>query len=157
MPLAMILRGTIVGRMVPAFRVMQERIDEVNRILREQITGVRVVRAFVREDQEQARFAGANVELTDTSLRAGRLMAAMFPTVTLPINVSGVAVLWVGADRIIDGSLQVGSLVAYLSYLIQIMMAIVMATFMVSMIPRAAVAARRIQEGLETDPPGVPP
>lgn len=157
MPLAVILLGTIVGRMVPAFRVMQERIDEVNRILREQITGVRVVRAFVREDQEQARFAGANVELTDTSLRAGRLMAAMFPTVTLLINVSGVAVLWVGADRIIDGSLQVGSLVAYLSYLIQIMMAIVMATFMVSMIPRAAVAAGRIQEVLETDTSVVPP
>src|SRR3546814_18184331 len=115
MPLAMILRGTIVGRMVPAFRVMQERIDEVNRILREQITGVRVVRAFVREEQEQARFAVANVELTDTSLRAGRLMAAMFPTVTLLINVSSVAVLWVGADRISDGSLQVGSLVAYRS------------------------------------------
>lgn len=157
MPLAVILLGTIVGRMVPAFRVMQERIDEVNRILREQITGVRVVRAFVREDQEQARFAGANVELTDTSLRAGRLMAAMFPTVTLLINVSSVAVLWVGADRIIDGSLQVGSLVAYLSYLIQIMMAIVMATFMVSMIPRAAVAAGRIQEVLETDTSVVPP
>jgi len=157
MPLAVILLGTIVGRMVPAFRVMQERIDEVNRILREQITGVRVVRAFVREDQEQARFAVANVELTDTSLQAGRLMAAMFPTVTLLINVSSVAVLWVGADRISDGSLQVGSLVAYLSYLIQIMMAIVMATFMVSMIPRAAVAARRIQEVLETDTSVVPP
>lgn len=157
MPLAVILLGTIVGRMVPAFRVMQERIDEVNRILREQITGVRVVRAFVREEQEQARFAGANVELTDTSLRAGRLMAAMFPTVTLLINVSSVAVLWVGADRISDGSLQVGSLVAYLSYLIQIMMAIVMATFMVSMIPRAAVAAGRIQEVLETDTSVVPP
>jgi ATP-binding cassette subfamily B protein len=157
MPLAVILLGTIVGRMVPAFRVMQERIDEVNRILREQITGVRVVRAFVREEQEQARFAVANVELTDTSLRAGRLMAAMFPTVTLLINVSSVAVLWVGADRISDGSLQVGSLVAYLSYLIQIMMAIVMATFMVSMIPRAAVAARRIQEVLETDTSVVPP
>src|SRR3546814_12943838 len=84
-------------------------------------------------------------------------MAAMFPTVTLLINVSSVAVLWVGADRISDGSLQVGSLVAYLSYLIQIMMAIVMATFMVSMIPRAAVAARRIQEVLETDTSVLPP
>lgn len=157
MPVAVILLGGVVARMVPAFRVMQERIDEVNRILREQITGVRVVRAFVREEQEEARFAVANDELTGTSLRAGRLMAAMFPTVTLIINVSSVGVLWVGADRISDGSLQVGSLVAYLSYLIQILMAIVMATFMVSMIPRAAVAAGRIQEVFETDSSVVPP
>ena len=117
--------------MVPAFRLMQDRIDQINRVLREQITGIRVVRAFVREPQESDRFAAANADLTEVSLRAGRLMSSMFPTVNLLINISSVAVLWIGADRIASGELQVGSLVAYLSYLVQILMSVVMATFMV--------------------------
>jgi ATP-binding cassette, subfamily B, multidrug efflux pump len=150
-PAAVIVLGSIVSRMVPAFQGMQLRIDRVNRVLREQITGIRVVRAFVREPEETARFAEANSELTATALRSGRLMAAMFPTVMLIINLSSVAVLWVGADRIDAGSMQIGSLVAYLSYLIQILMAVVMATFMVSMIPRAAVAAGRIEDVLRTE------
>ena len=150
-PVAAIVLGTIVSRMVPAFRLMQERIDQINRVLREQITGIRVVRAFVREPQERRRFAAANQELTDTSLRAGRLMASMFPTVNLVINFSSVAVLWLGASRIQDGHMQVGSLVAYLTYLIQILMSVVMATFMISMIPRASVSAGRIQEVLDTE------
>ncbi len=137
--------------MVPAFRLMQVRIDQINRVLREQITGIRVVRAFVREPEETSRFAHANAELTETSLRAGRLMASMFPTVNLVINVSSVAVLWLGADRIASGQMQVGSLVAYLSYLVQILMSVVMATFMISMIPRASVSAGRIQEVLDTE------
>lgn len=149
-PAAVIVLGSVVAKMVPAFQGMQLRIDRVNRVLREQITGMRVVRAFVREPEETARFAEANRELTDTALRSGRLMAAMFPTVMLIINLSSVAVLWVGANRIDAGSMQLGSLVAYLSYLIQILMAVVMATFMVSMIPRAAVAAGRIEEVLDT-------
>jgi ATP-binding cassette subfamily B protein len=157
MPGAVILLGSIVSRMVPAFQLMQIRIDRVNAVLREQITGIRVVRAFVREPQEAVRFAGANAELTDTSLRAGRLMAATFPTVGLIINVSSLAVLWIGADRISAGDMQVGSLVAYLSYLIQILIAVVMATFMASMIPRAAVAADRIVEVLDTDSSVRPP
>ena len=146
MPAAAIVLGIIVSRMVPAFRVMQERIDQINRVLREQITGIRVVRAFVREPEETQRFATANEELTDTSLRAGRLMSSMFPTVNLLINLSSVGVLWIGANRVADGDIQVGSLVAYLSYLVQILMSVVMATFMVSMIPRARcrpVASRR--------------
>ncbi len=151
-PVAALLLGVVVGRMVPAFRLMQERIDQINRILREQITGIRVVRAFVREPEEKARFARANAELTDTSLRAGRLMATMFPTVNLVINWSSVAVLWLGAMRIQEGRLQVGALIAYLSYLIQILMSVVMATFMVSMIPRASIAAGRIQEVIDTRP-----
>ena len=150
MPAAIAILGFVVSRMVPAFQAMQSRIDEVNRVLREQITGIRVVRAFAREPEEGTRFAGANAELTDTSLRAGRLMAAMFPTVTLIINASSIGVLWVGADRIADGSLQIGSLIAYLTYLILILVAVVMATFMMSMVPRAAVAAARIQEVLDT-------
>ena len=156
-PVAAVVLGAIVARMVPAFRLMQERIDQINRVLREQITGIRVVRAFVREPQERARFAVANDELTDVSLRAGRLMASMFPTVNVVINVSSVAVLWIGSDRIAAHQLQVGSLIAYLTYLLQILMSVVMATFMVSMIPRASVSAGRIQEVLDTEPSVVSP
>jgi ATP-binding cassette subfamily B multidrug efflux pump len=152
MPAAVLILGQRIYRMVPAFQLMQTRIDRVNSVLREQITGIRVVRAFVREPQEAERFAGANAELTDTSLRAGRLMATMFPTVQLIINVSSIGVLWIGANRINSGAMQIGSLVAYLTYLIQILMAVIMATFMVSMIPRAAVAAERIVEVLDTEP-----
>jgi ATP-binding cassette subfamily B multidrug efflux pump len=157
MPLAAIILGFLVSMMVPAFRLMQERIDQVNRVLREQITGLRVVRAFVREPQEEKRFNEANQDLTDVSLRAGRLMASMFPTVNFLINASSVAVLWIGASQISAGKIQVGSLVAYLTYLVQILMSVVMATFMVSMIPRASVSADRIQEVLDTDVTVEPP
>ena len=150
-PIAAVILGTIVGRMVPAYRVMQDRIDQINRVLREQITGIRVVRAFVREPEERTRFDDANSDLTDTSLRAGRLMAGMFPTVNLIINFSSVAVLWLGASRIQSGHMHIGSLVAYLSYLIQILMSVMMATFMISMIPRSSVSAGRIQEVLDTE------
>ena len=157
MPGAVLLLGSIVARMVPSFQQMQVRIDRVNGVLREQITGIRVVRAFVREPQEAERFEAANHDLTETSLRTSRLMAATFPTVGLIINISSIAVLWIGADRIADGKMQVGSLVAYLSYLIQILIAVVMSTFMASMIPRAAVAADRIVEVLGTDSSVRPP
>ncbi len=157
MPGAVLVLGLIVSRMVPAFQLMQVRVDRVNSVLREQITGVRVVRAFVREPEEQARFAVANDELTETSLRTGRLMAATFPTVGFIVNISSLAVLWIGADRINSGEMQVGSLVAYISYLIQILIAVVMATFMASMIPRASVAADRIAEVLDTDSSVRPP
>ncbi|MCP3991640.1 MAG: ABC transporter ATP-binding protein [Actinomycetia bacterium] len=157
MPVTVIVLGSIVYRMVPAFRLMQVRVDRVNAVLREQITGIRVVRAFVREPEEQKRFARANAELTETSLRAGRLMALLFPTIGLIMNASSLAVLWIGADRIASGQMQLGSVVAYLSYLIQVLMGVVMATFVVSMIPRASVAAERIQEVLDTDSSVVPP
>jgi ATP-binding cassette subfamily B protein len=156
-PAAVIILGQVVYRMVPAFQAMQVRIDRVNLVLREQITGMRVVRAFVREPQEVDRFADANAELTEVSLRAGRLMAAVFPTVMLIINMSSIAVLWLGADRIDAGQMDLGSLVAYLSYLVQILMAVVMATFMVSMIPRASVAGERISEVLATETTVRPP
>jgi ATP-binding cassette subfamily B protein len=157
MPSAAVILGLIVSRMVPAFRSMQERIDQINRVLREQITGIRVVRAFVREPQERRRFTEANDDLTEVSLRAGRLMSSMFPTVNLLINTASIAVLWIGADHIASGQVQIGTLVAYLSYLVHIMMSVVMATFTISMVPRAAVSSERIQEILETPSSVVPP
>jgi ATP-binding cassette subfamily B protein len=150
-PVLLVALGTIIVRMVPQFRRMQARIDTVNRVLREQLTGIRVVRAFVREGIETERFAEANRAVTDSALRAGRLMALMFPTVMLILNVSSVAVIWFGAFRIDDGSMQVGTLIAFLSYLVQILMAVMMATFMAMMIPRASVCADRITEVLETE------
>ena len=156
-PLEIVVAGAIIAAMTPAFQQMQERIDRINAVLREQITGVRVVRAFTREPTESARFAEANHRLTESSLRAARLMAAVFPAVTLLVNLSSVALLWIGADRIEDGSTQIGSLVAYLTYLLQILLAVTMAAFMVSMIPRAAVAAERIVEVLDTESSVRPP
>ncbi len=156
-PILIVVLGIIISRTVPTFQVMQLKVDRVNAVLREQITGVRVVRAFVREPQEVERFAKANDDLTATSLRAGRLMSLMFPTVTLFISMSSVAVLWLGANRINSGEMELGSVVAYLSYLVQVLVAVVMLTFMVSMIPRAAVAAERITEVLNTDSSVIPP
>jgi ATP-binding cassette subfamily B protein len=156
-PILIVVLGIIISRTVPTFQMMQLKVDRVNAVLREQITGVRVVRAFVREPQEVERFAKANDDLTATSLRAGRLMSLMFPTVTLFISMSSVAVLWLGANRINSGEMELGSVVAYLSYLVQVLVAVVMLTFMVSMIPRAAVAAERITEVLNTDSSVIPP
>ena len=151
MPVLVLSLTAVVSRMVPQFRVMQERIDGINRVLREQITGIRVVRAFVRERQETQRFSGANAELTATSLSAGRLMAFMFPIVMLIINGSSVAVIWFGGNRIASGELTIGSLIAFLSYFVLILMSVMMATFVASMAPRAAVCADRIGEVLNTD------
>ncbi|MGE0880005.1 MAG: ABC transporter ATP-binding protein [Acidimicrobiia bacterium] len=150
-PVLLIVIGSVISRMIPRFRLMQERIDRINEVLREQLTGVRVVRAFVREPEETARFRDGNDELTATSLSAGRLMAAMFPSVTVVINISSVAVLWLGSNRIADGTMTIGALVAFLTYLTQILMAVMMATFMAVLAPRAAVSAERIQEVLDTE------
>jgi ATP-binding cassette, subfamily B, multidrug efflux pump len=147
----------IVTRMVPSFRAMQGRIDEVNRLLREQITGVRVVRAFVREPHETRRFADANDELTVVAIRAGRWLATMFPAVLLILNVSSVAVLWFGGHRVENGQMEVGALTAFLAYLVQILMSVMMATFMLMMVPRSAVCADRILEVLDTDTSVAPP
>ncbi len=155
-PALLISVSLIVVRMVPSFRAMQERIDEVNRLLREQITGVRVVRAFVREEHETERFATANNDLTTVALRAGRWQALLFPVVILILNASSVAVLWFGGHRVESGQMQVGSLTAFLAYLVQILMSVMMATFMMMMIPRAAVCADRIMEVLGTESSVVP-
>jgi ATP-binding cassette subfamily B multidrug efflux pump len=149
--------GVVVSQMVPSFREVQTRIDDVNRILREQISGIRVVRAFVREPRETRRFAEANDGLTAVSVRAGRWMATMFPLVMLVINLSSVAVIWFGGHRVDDGQMQVGALTAFLSYLMQILMSVMMGTFMLMQIPRSAVCADRIAEVLDTEPSVVPP
>ncbi len=149
-PLLIAAIALVITRMVPQFRVMQERIDAINRTLREQITGMRVVRAFVREPHETARFGDVNAELSETALRAGRLQSFFFPIVVLVLNVSSVAVLWIGADRIDRGQLRIGALVAFLSYLALILMSVMMASFLAVLIPRAAVCAERIEEVLAT-------
>jgi len=156
-PILILAVALIIARMRPLFRKMQVRIDRVNQVMREQITGIRVIRAFVRDDREQARFSTANDDLTDVSLRAGKLMALMFPTVMLIVNLSSVAVLWFGGHRIDGGQMQIGALTAFLSYLMQILMSIMMATFMFVMIPRAEVCAERIREVLMTKSSVEPP
>ncbi|MDH6464293.1 ATP-binding cassette subfamily B multidrug efflux pump [Micromonospora sp. A200] len=156
-PVLAIALGLVVRRMVPGFREMQTRIDTVNRVLREQITGIRVIRAFVREPYETDRFGVANADLTATSLRVGRLMALIFPVIMLVLNVSSVAVLWFGAQRVDADQMQIGALTAFLQYLMQILMAVMMATFMLMMVPRAAVCAERIVEVLDTESSVVPP
>ena len=149
-PILAVLLGLIIGSMVPSFRKMQERIDRINEILREQLTGIRIVRAFVREPEEKKRFNDANAAVTEVALRGGRLQALMFPTATLVINISSVAVVWFGSDRINAGLMQPGAMVAFLTYLTQILMSVMMATWMAALIPRASVSAERIQEVLNT-------
>ncbi|WP_329278498.1 ABC transporter ATP-binding protein [Streptomyces sp. NBC_00691] len=156
-PVLAVSVSLIVRRMRPLFRTMQERLDTVNRVLREQITGNRVIRAFVKDDYEEERFRGANAELTDVSMATGRLMALMFPVVMTVVNISSVAVVWFGAHRIDSGGMQIGALTAFLAYLMQIVMAVMMATFMFMMVPRAEVCAERIEEVLATESSVVPP
>ena len=156
-PVLGIAVSLIVKRMRPLFRTMQTRLDTVNRVLREQITGNRVIRAFVRDTYEEKRFRGANTELTAVALSTGRLMALMFPTVMTVVNVSSVAVIWFGAHRIDSGGMEIGALTAFIAYLMQIVMSVMTATFMFMMVPRAEVCAERIQEVLGTDSSVVPP
>jgi ATP-binding cassette, subfamily B, multidrug efflux pump len=156
-PVLVIAIALIVVRMVPLFRSMQARIDVVNRVLREQLSGIRVVRAFVRERDEAERFAEANAALTSTALQAGRLMVLIFPTVMLILNASSVAVLWFGAARVNSGEMQIGALTAFLMYLMLILTSVMMATFMAIMIPRAAVSSDRISAVLNTESSVTPP
>ncbi|MGW2819822.1 ABC transporter ATP-binding protein [Streptomyces sp. NPDC001443] len=147
----------IVRRLRPLFRAMQVRLDTVNRVLREQITGNRVIRAFVRDEYEQQRFRKANTDLTEMALGTGNLLALMFPVVMTTVNVSSIAVVWFGAHRIDSGGMEIGDLTAFLAYLMQIVMSVMMATFMFMMVPRAEVCAERIQEVLDTSSSVVPP
>jgi ATP-binding cassette subfamily B protein len=151
-PLLGVAVTLIIRRMRPLFRQMQERLDNINRVLREQITGVRVIRAFVRDPQERDRFAGASTQLFESALGAGKLMALMFPSVMLVLNLSTVAVVWFGGHLIADGSMQIGSLTAFITYLAQILMSVMMATFMFMLVPRAEVSAERIMEVTDTQP-----
>ena len=156
-PVLGIIVTVLVKRMRPLFKLMQVRIDGINRVLREQITGIRVIRAFVRDEPERERFQQANTEVYDVALGSGKLMGLMFPAVMSVINISSVAVLWFGGHLINDGSMQIGSLTAFLSYLLQVLMAVMMSTFMLMMIPRAEVCAERIKEVLDTETSVVPP
>ena len=150
-PVLLLSIGTIIVRVVPQFRDMQIRIDKVNQVLREQIVGMRVIRAFVREPMETERFDLANSRLTRTATVTSRYMSTMFPTVMLVLNISSAAAVWVAADRIGVGEMKIGSLIAFLTYLVQILMAVMMATFVAVMWPRAAVCADRILEVLNTE------
>jgi ATP-binding cassette subfamily B multidrug efflux pump len=156
-PVLVTVLGLIIRRMVPQFREMQKRIDTVNSVLREQLAGIRVVRAFVREPAEVERFDDASTALSQTAERAGRLMALLFPTVLLVANLSSIAVLWFGASRVASGQMQIGALTAFLAYLVQILMSVTMATMMLMMVPRATVSAERIQEVLNTESSVRPP
>ncbi|MDA8438723.1 MAG: ABC transporter ATP-binding protein [Propionibacterium sp.] len=149
--------GILISNLAPLFRLMQSRIDGVNRVLREQISGIRVVRAFVREPYESQRFGHTNQELTDVTLSVGRWMAAMFPTVMFVMNLSSVGVLWFGAYRLDAGHIQIGQLTAFLTYIMQILMSVMMASMMLVMAPRASVSAGRILEVLDTESSVVPP
>jgi ATP-binding cassette subfamily B protein len=151
-PLLGVIVLLIISRMRPLFREMQDRLDGINRVLREQIAGVRVIRAFVRDPQERDRFAGASTQLFDVQLGAGKLMALMFPSVMLVLNVSTTAVVWFGGHLIANGSMQIGSLTAFITYLAQILMSVMMATFMFMLVPRAEVSAERIMEVIDTEP-----
>jgi len=152
-----IIVSLIVRRMRPLFRLMQTRIDGINRVLREQISGVRVIRAFVRDPVERERFGGANTELFDVSLGVGRLIALMFPSVMLVLNLSSIAVLWFGGHRVASGGMEIGALTAFLSYLLQILISVMMATFVFMMVPRAEVSSERIMEVVDTEPDLLPP
>jgi ATP-binding cassette subfamily B protein len=156
-PVLMAITGLLLSRLHPVFTAMQDRIDDINSVLREQITGLRVVRAFVREPVERERFGMANAALTATALTTGRLMAVMFPLILLVQNGASVAVVWYGAVRINNGETTIGSLVAFLGYIVLVLMSVMMASFMVMMLPRAAVSGKRIMEALDAEPSVVPP
>ena len=151
-PVLLVVVGLVVGRMLPLFRSYQDKLDAINRVMREQLTGIRVVRAFVREDAERQRFEGANAGIARVGERVGGLFVLLFPLVMLVLDVTVVGVIWFGGHQVGDGGVEVGTLIAFMSYLMQILMGIVMASFMTIMIPRAAVCAERISEVLATEP-----
>lgn len=157
MPILALVVAGLMSQLHPAFTTMQDRIDDVNTVLREQITGLRVVRAFVREPTERERFEQANAGLTATALRTGRLMAVMFPLILTVQNGASVAVIWFGAQRIDAGATSIGSLVAFLGYIVLVLMSVMMASFMFVMLPRAAVSGQRIMEALDAESSVVAP
>ena len=151
-PVLLVAVGLIVSRMLPLFRSYQDKLDAINRVMREQLTGIRVIRAFVREQAERQRFEDANTDIARVGERVGQLFVLLFPLVMLVLDVTIVGVIWFGGHQVGDGDVEVGTLIAFMSYLMQILMGIVMASFMTIMIPRAAVCAERISEVLATAP-----
>jgi len=156
-PIMGVFIGLVMTRAIPLFMSMQKKIDRINQVTREFLSGVRVIRAFDRTVYEGQRFDVANEDLTTTTLKVGRLFALMFPTLTVILNLSTVAIMWFGGKQIADGSMPIGDLTAFLTYIIQILFAVLMATIMFVMVPRAAVSAQRIMEVLDTQPTIVDP
>ena len=152
LPIMFVFIGLVMRQAIPLFRAMQAKIDRINQVTREALAGVRVIRAFVRVDHEERRFDAANRDLFDTSLRVNRLFAITFPVMMAIFNLSSVAVMWFGAERIGSGAMPIGNLTAFLTYLMQILMSVLMAVFMFIMVPRAAVSADRINDVLDTQP-----
>ncbi|NLT53789.1 MAG: ABC transporter ATP-binding protein [Actinomycetales bacterium] len=152
LPLLALVVGAIVRSAVPQFRAMQRKLDAINRVMRENLTGIRVIRAFVRTAHEERRFGEANADLTRTALTVGRLFALAFPSIMLIMNLTTVAVVWFGGHLVDDGTMPIGDLTAFLSYVMQILFSVMMAVFMVVMVPRAAASAERVQEVLATEP-----
>ncbi len=151
-PIMAVVIGAIVSQAVPLFRSVQTKIDGINAVLRENLAGIRVIRAFVRTRSEEARFERANDELTDTSLRVARLFALMMPALMLIFNLSSVAVIWFGGHLVNSGDIQIGDLTAFLAYIMQILFSVMMAVMLMTMVPRAAASAERIQQVLQTTP-----
>lgn len=147
-PLLFIIVGFLVRLLLPLFREMQDRIDTINGVLREQIVGIRVIRAFVREPHETERYRSANESITRVSVRVGNIFVLMFPVIMMVLHLATSAVLWFGGHRVDAGAMEVGSLTAFLQYLLQILVAVMMGVFMVMMIPRAVVCAERIDDVL---------
>ncbi|CAL8896729.1 ABC transporter ATP-binding protein [Kocuria varians] len=156
-PVMGVLLGVLMAKLMPWFRTMQERLDGINGVLREQITGIRVIRAFVKEPFETQRFRRANQDLTEISLRIGALFVLMFPVVNMIMHGATAAVLWFGGHRVDQGLIQIGALTAFLQYMLQILTSVMMASFMFMMVPRAIVCAERICEVLDTEPSIHPP
>lgn len=150
-PVLIAIVGVVVGKMIPLFRSYQDRVDAINRVLREQLTGIRVVRAFVREDIERERFREANQDMADVGQRIGNLFVAVFPAASLVMQLTIAGVIWFGGIQINNGDVEVGTLFAYIAYVTQILMGVIMVSFMTTMIPRAAVCAERVGEVLATD------
>ena len=156
-PIMGVFIGLVMTRAIPLFMSMQKKIDRINQVTREFLSGVRVIRAFDRTAYEEQRFDVANLDLTTTTLKVGRIFALMFPAITIILNLSTVAIMWFGGKQIATGSMPIGDLTAFLSYIIQILFAVLMATIMFVMVPRAAVSAQRIMEVLDTQPTIVDP
>jgi ATP-binding cassette subfamily B multidrug efflux pump len=149
-PVLFVVVAILVYLLMPLFRRMQDQVDDINGVLREQITGIRVIRAFVREPFETDRYADANRALTETSVKVGNLFVLMFPAIMMVLHLATAAVLWFGGHRVDAGQMEVGSLTAFLQYLLQILVAVMMGVFMMMMIPRAVVCAERIAEVLDS-------
>jgi ATP-binding cassette, subfamily B, multidrug efflux pump len=152
LPLIAVVIGLVMRLLIPLFKAMQAKLDRINQVMREKLAGVRVIRAFVRTGHEEARFDVANRDLFGTTLRVNRIFALVFPMMMAIFNLSSVAVIWFGAGRVADGAMPIGNLTAFLQYLMQILFAVLTATFMFILLPRGAVSAGRILEVLETEP-----